>query len=201
MRVAMRWQSVHIAVVVAVVGTVSLSFLVLAIPLAQVSASAVPRCSLRQLAITAKGQAGAGGTDGGVLSFRNISSRACSLTCYPVVVARGRKKGSTIRAAHELSGMLGGWDWNGLPPKPKPPVVVLAGNTGFASDWFQYSENGPAGYTLFRARTLQVGLAGSKSFVRVRGMVDAAEGKMWVTPFVPGRTGTDEPTTTPSRLG
>ena len=25
------------------------------------------------------------------------------------------------------------------------------------------------------------------------GSVDAAEGKMWVTPFVPGKTGTAEP--------
>ncbi len=200
MRTATRWENMDGAVFGAIVGMVALSFVVLATPLAQVSAAAVPRCSLRQLAITANGQVGAGGTDGGVLTYRNTSRHACSLTGYPNVVARG-PKGSAIRAVHVFSGMLGGWDWSGLSPKPKPPVVVLSGTKGFASDWFQFSENGPAGYTLFRASTLEVSLVGSKPFVRVRGIVDAAEGKMWVTPFVPGRTGTDEPTTTPSRLG
>ncbi len=195
----MRWRNEALTVFSAVVGFFSLSFLGLSTPLAQVSASVVPACSLRQLAVTSKSQVGAGGTDGGVLLFRNITSRACSLTGYPVVVVRGQKNGTTIRAAHVLSGMLGGWDWSGLPPRPRPPVVVLSGKTGFASDWYQYSENGPVGYTLFRARTLEVGLASSKSLVRVRGIVDAAEGKMWVTPFVPGGTGTDEPTTAPSR--
>ncbi len=72
MRVAMRWQNVDIAVFGAVVGFVSLSFVALATPLAPVSASAVPRCSLRQLAVTVNAQVGAGGTDGGVLLFRNI---------------------------------------------------------------------------------------------------------------------------------
>jgi hypothetical protein len=157
------------------------------------SQAVAPECSLKQLSVTSNGQAGAGGTDGGVLLFRNVSSHACSLTGYPNVVAIGKTKGSTITATDQLNGMLGGWDWTGNSPAPKPPTVVLANKNEVASDWYQYSENGPAGYTLFHAKTLRVGLSGSRSVVQVNGSVDAAEGKMWVTPFVRGKSGTAEP--------
>jgi hypothetical protein len=125
--------------------------------------------------------------------FRNLSSHACALTGYPHVVAVKRATGRTITASDLSNAMLGGWDWTGEPPVPKPPTVVLTNKRDVASDWYQYSENGPAGYTLFVTSTLNVGVPGSTSVVRVIGSVDAAEGKMWVTPFVPGRTGTAEP--------
>ncbi len=154
--------------------------------------SSIPACSLSQLAVTSENQAGAGGTDGGILMYRNVSTHACSLRGYPNVVAIG-KSGRSITAAHLANGMLGGWDWSGVVPVPRPPTVVLASDRDVASDWYQYSENGPAGYTLFLASTLSVRLPGSRLVVHVRGSVDAAEGKMWVTPFVPGKTGTAEP--------
>jgi len=155
--------------------------------LARTVTSSAPRCSLRQLSVTSEGQVGAGGTDGGILLFRNISSHACSLTGYPNVIAIGKATGSTIKASHVTDGYLGGL--TGVTATPKPPTVVLANKSDVASDWYQYSENGPAGYTLFHASTLSVGLSGSTSVVHVSGLVDAADGKMWVTPFVPGRTG------------
>jgi hypothetical protein len=154
--------------------------------------SSVPPCALSRLAVTSEDQVGAGGTDGGVLLFRNISTHACSLHGYPNVLAIA-KSGRSIMASDLANGMLGGWDWSGIAPAPRPPTVVLANSHEFASDWYQYTENGPAGYTLFLASTLSVGLPGSRSVVHVRGSVDAAEGKMWVTPFVPGKTGTAEP--------
>ncbi len=157
-------------------------------------ASSVPTCLLSQLAVTSGEAFGAGGTDGGILLFRNISSRACSLSGYPTVVAIG-KDGSTITASDVPNDMLGGWDWSGVTTPPKPPTVVLANKSESASDWYQYGENGPAGYTLFVANTLSVGLSRSKSLRHVTGSVDAAEGKMVVTPFVPGKTGTAEPRT------
>jgi hypothetical protein len=42
-------------------------------------AASVPKCTLGQLSVTSKGRVGAGGTDGGILLFRNISAHACSL--------------------------------------------------------------------------------------------------------------------------
>jgi hypothetical protein len=156
------------------------------------SQAVAPECSLRQLSVTSNGQVGAGGTDGGVLLFRNVSSHACSLTGYPNVVAIG-KSNATITASDSPNDMLGGWDWTGNSPAPKPPIVVLANKNEVASDWYQYSENGPAGYTLFHANILRVGLSGSRSVVQVNGSVDAAEGKMLVTPFVRGKSGTAEP--------
>jgi hypothetical protein len=158
------------------------------------SASSVPTCSIRQLSVTSKGPIGAGGTDGGILQFRNISSRTCSLFGYPNVVAVGTG-GSEIEATHVSNGMLGGWDWTGLTTAPKPPTVVLSNKSEVASDWYQYSENGPSGYKIFRASSLSVGLSRSTSVVDVRGSVFAADGKMWITPFVPGNTGTAEPRT------
>jgi hypothetical protein len=153
----------------------------------------IPRCTIGQLSVVSEGQVGAGGTDGGVLLFRNLSSHACALTGYPHVAAIKQTTGQAITATDLSNGMLGGWDWTGESPAPKPPTVVLANKNDVASDWFQYSENGPAGYTLFVTNTLHVGLPGSPSVVRVTGSVDAADGKMWVTPFVPGKTGTAEP--------
>jgi uncharacterized protein DUF4232 len=158
------------------------------------AASSVPTCSIGQLSVTSKGLIGAGGTDGGILLFRNVSSRACSLFGYPNVRAIGTG-GSVIEASHMSNGMLGGWDWTGLSKAPKPPTIVLTNKSELASNWYQYSENGPAGYKIFRARTLSIGLAGSSAAVHVRGSVFAADGKMSVTPFVPGATGTAEPRT------
>jgi hypothetical protein len=149
---------------------------------------------LSQLVISTGEPFGAGGTDGGILLFRNISAHACSLSGYPDVVAIGNN-GSTITAAHVPNDMLGGWDWAGVTTPPKPPTIVLANKRDVASDWYQYGENGPAGYTLFLAHTLSIGLSGSKSVRHVSGSVDAAEGKMVVTPFVTGKTGTAEPRT------
>jgi hypothetical protein len=98
--------------------------------------------------------------------------------------------------------MLGGWDWSGLTPRaPKPPTVILANKSEFASDWYQYSEVGPVKYTIFKASTLSVSLSGSTSAVHVSGSVYAVNGKMWVTPFVSGKTGTAEPSTTTSSQG
>ena len=159
------------------------------------SGTPVPACSLHQLSITSSVREGAGGTDGGLIVVRNISSRACSLTGYPHVVAMN-KKGRTITASHVAHGMLGGWDWTALPPFPKPPTVVLSNSTQFASDWYEYSENGPIPANYFFASRLIIGLAGSTLRVRVAGVVDADQGKMWVTPFVSGKTGTNELLTT-----
>jgi hypothetical protein len=165
-------------------------------------AASVPKCTLTQLSVTSKGPFGAGGTDGGILLFRNISAHACSLTGYPHVVAVGKTKGSTITASHRTSGMLGGWDSSRLTPQaPKPPTVILANRSEVASDWYQYVEFGPAGYTIFKASTLSIGLSGSTSAVHVSGSVYAANGKMWITPFVPGKTGNAEPSTTTSSQG
>ena len=132
--------------------------------------------------------------------FRNLSSHACSLTGYPNVEAIA-KSGSSITASRVSNDMLGGWNWTGESPEPKPPTVVLANKNQVASDWYQYSENGPAGYTLFLANSLRIALPGSKSVVQVRGWVDAAEGRMVVTPFVPGKTGTAEPKAKNSNQG
>src|ERR1035438_4263144 len=52
-----------------------------------VSTADYPRCTTSQVSVVSEGQAGAGGTDGGVLLFRNVSSRACSLSGYPNVEA------------------------------------------------------------------------------------------------------------------
>lgn len=164
--------------------------------------ASVPKCKLDQLSVTSKRPFGALGTGGGILLFRNISAHACSLTGYPHVVAIGKTKGSRITASHETSGMLGGWDWSGLTPRaPKPPTVILANKSEFASDWYQYSEVGPVKYTIFKASTLSVSLSGSTSAVHVSGSVYAVNGKMWVTPFVSGKTGTAEPSTTTSSQG
>jgi hypothetical protein len=152
-----------------------------------------PECSIGQLTVTPVGPIGAGGTDGGILLFRNVSSHACSLAGYPNVVAYGNARGSTITASDQSNGMLGGWDWTGLSSAPRPPIVVLANKNEVASDWYQYSENGPSGYTIFRASILGVGLSGSTSLVHVTGSVYAVDGKMFVTPFVSGKTGTAEP--------
>jgi hypothetical protein len=155
-----------------------------------VSVSEYPRCTPSQLSVKSEGQVGAGGTDGAVLLFRNVSSHACSLAGFPNVEAIG-KSGASITASHVSNDMLGGLNWAGTPPPSKPPTVVLTNKGRVASDWYQYSENGPAGYTLFRASILRVRLPGSKSEIQVRGSVDAAEGRMVVTPFVPGKTGTE----------
>src|SRR5665213_2328006 len=153
-----------------------------------------PRCTVSQLSVTSKENGvGAGGTDGGILLFRNISTHACSLSGYPNVVAIGKTRGQKITASDAPNDMLGGWNWSGVTPAPKLPTVVLANKNDVASDWYQYGENGPAGYTLFHASTLSVALYGSKSALQVRGSVDAAAGKMVVTPFVPGKTGSGEP--------
>lgn len=154
------------------------------------SASEYPRCTPSQLSVTSVGQVGAGGTDGAVLLFRNVSSHACSLAGFPNVEAIG-KSGASITASHVSNDMLGGLNWPGTTPPPRPPTVVLTNKGKVASDWYQYSENGPAGYTLFKASILRVRLPGSKSEIQVTGSVDAAEGRMVVTPFVPGRTGTE----------
>lgn len=165
-----------------------------------VSVAGYPRCTVSQLSITSEAQAGAGGTDGAVLLFRNVSSHACSLTGYPKVEAIGKPRGS-ITASRVSNDMLGGWNWTGESPEPKPPTVVLSNKNQVASDWYQYSENGPAGYTLFVANSLRIAVPGSESVVQVRGWVDAAEGRMVVTPFVPGKTGTAEPKTKNSNQG
>jgi Protein of unknown function (DUF4232) len=159
-----------------------------------VATSSVPTCSLGQLSVTTGEPFGAGGTDGGILLFRNISSRACALIGYPNVIAVA-KNGATIKASQVPNDMLGGWDWSGVTTPPKPPSVVLSNKSEVASDWYQYSENGPAGYTLFHASTLGISLPGSTSVLKIGGSVDAAEGKMVVTPFVAGMTGTAEPRT------
>ena len=197
-----------------------------------------PRCTIAQLSVASGVRVGAGGADGGVLLFRNVSSHACSLTGYPNVEAIGASRSVTITASHMSSWMLGGWDWSGIssssrkPPfivangtsrsstmtvvvgsdggrsywsvissAVRPPTVVLANRSDVASDWYQYSENGPAGSTLFHANTLRVGLPGSRSVVQVRGSVDAVEGQIVVTPFVTGKTGTGEPRSKTSREG
>jgi hypothetical protein len=166
-----------------------------------VIAANYPRCTVSQLSVTSENGVGAGGTDGGILLFRNISTHACSLSGYPIVVAIGRTKGQTITASDALNDMLGGWDWSGVASARKLPTVDLANKNDVASDWYQYGENGPAGYTLFHASTLSIGLQGSKSAFQVRSLVDAAEGKMVVTPFVPGKTGSGEPRTSTSSQG
>lgn len=164
--------------------------------LARTVAPAAPVCSLGQLSVISEGRVGAGGTDGEILLFRNISSHVCSLTGYPNVVAIGNPETSTMTASHVTSAMLGGWDWSKVSPgAPKPPTVVLSNKREVASDWYQYPENGPVGATIFHASTLGVGLPGSTSVVHVKGFVYSADGKFWVTPFVPGRTGTAEPNT------
>jgi hypothetical protein len=151
-----------------------------------------PRCTVTQLLVTSKAPVGAGGTDGAVLLFRNVSSHACSLTGFPNVEAIG-KSGSSITASHVSNYMLGGWDWTGQTSPPKPPTVLLSNRNQVASDWYQYLENGPVGYSLFLANSLRIALPGSRAVVQVKGWVDAAQGRMVVTPFVPGTTGTAEP--------
>jgi hypothetical protein len=115
------------------------------------------------------------------------------------IVTNAKSKKSTITV---VVGSHDGWNyWSTISSSPKPPTVVLANRGDVASDWYQYSENGPAGYTLFITNTLRVGLPGSRSYVQVRGSVDAAEGQMVVTPFVLGKTGTAEPSSKTSSDG
>jgi hypothetical protein len=109
----------------------------------------------------------------------------------PFIVANGKSRSSTTTVVIGSDGRR--YYWSVISSALKPPTVVLANRSDFASTWYQYSENGPAGSALFHANTLRVGLPGSTSVVIARVRVDAVEGRIVVTPFVTGRTGTGEP--------
>jgi hypothetical protein len=114
-------------------------------------------------------------------------------------VANAKSRSSTMTV---VMGSVGGWNyWSVISSTVRPPRVVLAGRNDVASDWYQYSENGPAGSAIFRANTLRVGLPGSRSVVRLRGRIDAFDGQIVVTPFVSGKSGTAEPRSKTSSEG
>jgi hypothetical protein len=159
------------------------------------SAAAIARCTTSQLSITATPEVGAGGNDGGVLHYRNISSRACSLNGYPTVIATDGADHRPEIAEHRSWGYLGGWQWNVLGSNPddptdvatKMPIVNLAPGKGGASSIFQYSEN--TTYACPKTASILVGLPNSKRRTRVSANLWACIG-LEANPIVPGTSGT-----------
>lgn len=162
---------------------------------AQSSAITVLPCTISTLSITATSVTGAGGNDGGVLHYKNISSHSCSLHGYPTVIAMDGANRKAEIAVHRSWGYLGGWQWGVLGPNAdnptdvatKIPNIILAPGKDGASSMYQYSEN--ASYACPKTNSLRVGLPRSTRLANVSAILWACTG-LEANPFVPGNTGT-----------
>jgi hypothetical protein len=162
---------------------------------AQSTAATIARCTVPQLSITATQEVGAGGNDGGVLHYRNISAQICSLRGYPTVIATDGANRNPEIAMHRSWGYLGGWQWNISGPNPnnptdvalKMPIIYLAPENGGASSIFQYSEN--TTFACPKTTSILVGLPTSKRLIRVSANLWACTG-LEANPIVAGNNGT-----------
>jgi hypothetical protein len=76
-------------------------------------------CSLKHLSVFVASGAGAGGSEGMLVAFRNNGSAACVLSGYPRVVAK--RPGASVTALPKENTYLGGWMEQGS----QPPTVEL----------------------------------------------------------------------------
>jgi hypothetical protein len=81
-------------------------------------ATQVRACSLNRLSVTVPSASAAGGTEGMLIAFRNVSPNTCQLHGYPEVVAA--RRGASFTAIASASTYLGG-----LLPGGAPPLVTL----------------------------------------------------------------------------
>jgi len=157
-------------------------------------AAGLPRCRDTQIAITGTQLPGAAVSGGWVLRYRNVSSSACTLSGYPVVVGVVSATGKSEMAKRARSGALGGWEQR-HPGAPKPlPIVVLRARTGVASSVVEFVAGATAQSSCpndsrplwFHALWVNVP-GGTRPFVLKVSMVVCSH--FDANPIVPGATG------------